>query len=71
MKHSPLEWLSRRELQVLKLVAEGRTSKEIAALLELSSSSIDTYRHRIMIKLAIENVAGLVKSAIRNGVTQL
>src|SRR5205085_5568784 len=61
----PLERLSPRELQVLKLVVEGSTSNEAAALLGVSPKSIDTYRSRLMAKLGIEDPPGLVKFAIR------
>ncbi|HYI87313.1 MAG TPA: helix-turn-helix transcriptional regulator, partial [Burkholderiales bacterium] len=63
--------LSRRELQVLKLIVEGNTSSEVGALLGLSPKSIDTYRSRMMNKLDIEDLASLVKFAIRNGVTSV
>ncbi|TAK49339.1 MAG: response regulator transcription factor [Betaproteobacteria bacterium] len=66
-----LERLSRRELQVLKLVVEGHTSKQMGALLCLSPKTIDTYRSRIMTKLEIDNLAQLVKFAIRHGVASL
>jgi DNA-binding NarL/FixJ family response regulator len=68
---APLDRLSARERQVLKLVVEGRTSNEIASLLGLSSKSIDTYRSRMMLKLAIEDVPTLVKFAIRHGITSV
>jgi DNA-binding NarL/FixJ family response regulator len=67
----PLERLSRRELQVLKLIVEGNTSNQVAALLGLSPKSIDTYRSRMMAKLGIDDLAHLVKFAIRHGVTTL
>jgi DNA-binding NarL/FixJ family response regulator len=67
----PLERLSRRELQVLKLIVDGATSAEAAALLGLSPKSVDTYRSRTMVKLEIDDLAGLVKFAIRHGVTSL
>jgi len=67
----PLERLSPRERQVLKLVVEGRTSHEIAALLGVSPKSVDTYRSRLMSKLEIEDLATLVKFAIRHGVTSV
>jgi DNA-binding NarL/FixJ family response regulator len=67
----PLERLSRRELQVLKLTVEGHTSGQIGALLELSPKSIDTYRSRMMRKLDIDDLASLVKFAIRHGVTSV
>jgi DNA-binding NarL/FixJ family response regulator len=68
---SALERLSRRELQVLKLVVEGKTSREIARLVNISPKTVDTYRSRIMRKLSIDNLPGLVKFAIRNGITSL
>jgi DNA-binding NarL/FixJ family response regulator len=67
---SPLAALSTRELQVLKLVVEGKTSKEIAAIVGVKPGSIDTYRSRIMAKLEINDVAGLVRFAIRHGLIQ-
>jgi DNA-binding NarL/FixJ family response regulator len=66
---SPLESLSRRERQVLQLVAEGRSSAEIAATLHLSPKTVDTYRSRVMEKLHIRETAGLVKFAIQHGLT--
>jgi DNA-binding NarL/FixJ family response regulator len=67
----PLERLSRRELQILKLIVEGSTSGEVAALLGISPKSVDTYRSRTMRKLDIGDLATLVKFAIRNGVTSV
>lgn len=67
----PLERLSPRELQVLKLIVEGNTSNEVAALLGVSSKSVDTYRSRLMAKLAIDDMPGLVKFAIRHGMTSV
>jgi DNA-binding NarL/FixJ family response regulator len=68
---SPLASLSKRERQVLQLVAEGRSSAQIAATLHLSPKSVDTYRSRLMQKLHIGDVAGLVKFAIQHGLTSL
>jgi len=65
---SPLERLSRRERQVLELVVAGRTSKEIAGALNISPASVDTYRSRIMLKLAIDDLPGLVRFAIQHGI---
>ena len=65
---SPLERLSSRERQILQLVAEGRSSAEIAKLLFLSSKTIDTYRSRLMRKLGIGDLAGLVRFAIEHGI---
>jgi DNA-binding NarL/FixJ family response regulator len=67
----PLERLSPRELQVMKLIVEGNTSNEVAALLGVSSKSVDTYRSRLMAKLAVEDMPGLVKFAIRHGMTSV
>jgi len=64
---SPLESLSPRELQVLRLVAEGKTSKEIAALFGLGSQTIRSYRKTMMKKLGVNNVAGLTQVALAAG----
>lgn len=66
---SPLENLSTREREVLQLVAEGKTSIEIAHMLYLSVKTIETYRSRLMQKLGIKDIAGLVKFAIQHGLT--
>jgi DNA-binding NarL/FixJ family response regulator len=68
---SPLESLSRRERQILQLIAEGKTSAEVGAMLFLSPKTVDTYRSRMMQKLGIGDVPTLVKFAIQHGVTQL
>lgn len=68
---SPLESLSKRERQVLQLVAEGYSSARIAATLNLSPKSVDTYRSRVMQKLHISDAAGLIKFAIQHGITSL
>jgi PAS domain S-box-containing protein len=64
----PLGTLSPRERQVLELVVAGRSSKKIAAALVISTGSVDTYRSRVMQKLGVEDLAGLVRFAIRHGV---
>lgn len=61
--------LSSREREVLQLVAEGHTTKEIAEVLKLSTKTIDSHREHIMQKLGIRNIAGLTKYAIREGLT--
>jgi len=61
--------LTPRETQVLQLVAEGRSTKEAGARLHISTKTVDGYRRRIMEKLGIFTVAGLVKYAIREGLT--
>jgi two-component system, NarL family, response regulator NreC len=62
--------LTPRERQVLQLVAEGKTSKEIAALLDLSVKTAESYRTRLMEKLDIHDTAGLVRYAIRRGLIE-
>ena len=67
---SPLEALSPRELQVLRLVAQGKTSKDIAALLDLGLQTVRSYRKTMMKKLGVNNVAGLTQLALAAGITQ-
>lgn len=64
---SPLEGLSPRQREVLQLVAEGRSTKEIAADLALSVKTVETHRAQIMDRLGIHDVPGLVRFAIRAG----
>src|SRR6266581_4105129 len=59
--------LSSREREVLRLVADGKTTKETAALLRLSVRTIDAHRASIMRRLGIHDTAGLVRYAIRQG----
>jgi len=66
-----LEKLSAREREVLQLLAEGRTGAEIAARLALSQKTVETYRARLVEKLGIRDVAGLVKFAIQRGLVSL
>lgn len=61
----PLEALSAREYQVFSLLVEGTRAKEIAARLDLSPKTVDTYRASLMRKLDIHDVAGLVRFAIQ------
>jgi two-component system nitrate/nitrite response regulator NarL len=63
--------LSEREMEVLGKIAEGRSNREIAAEFGLSVRTIETHRERIMQKLQIHNVAGLIKYAITHGVTSI
>ena len=62
--------LAPRERQVLQLVAEGKTSKEIAIALGIGTSTAESYRAQVMEKLDIHNTAGLVRYAIRQGIVQ-
>lgn len=67
----PAPRLSTREREVLQLVAEGKSSVDIAGILHLSRRTVETHRRRIMDKLGIRSVAGLTKYAIREGITSL
>ena len=66
---APLGKLSPRERQILQLVAAGKSTADIARSLSLASSTVDTYRSRLMKKLDIDSIAGLVKFAIACGLT--
>jgi DNA-binding NarL/FixJ family response regulator len=63
--------LSPRERQVLKMVASGATTKEIAAQLHLSPKTVEMHRGRIMARLGIRSIAALTKYAIREGLTDV
>jgi DNA-binding NarL/FixJ family response regulator len=65
-----LDQLSGRELQVLRLVVQGYTSRDIAEIICVKPSTVDKYRSRIMAKLEIANVAGLVRFAIRHEIVE-
>ncbi|HEU5260769.1 MAG TPA: LuxR C-terminal-related transcriptional regulator [Gemmatimonadales bacterium] len=61
------EPITQREREVLELVAQGRTTKQIAALLRISAKTVGFHRGRLMKKLDIHDTAGLVRYAIRQG----
>ena len=63
----PLESLPRRQREILQLIAEGRSTKEIAGIFEVSVKTIETHRARLMERLDIHDVPGLVRFAIRTG----
>lgn len=65
------EALSPRERQILLMVAQGATSSAIGEALHLSPKSVDTYRSRLMKKLGLNDIAGLVKWALREGLISL
>ena len=69
--HSPGEHLTTRETEILKLIAEGKTNKEIATLLCISTRTVETHRANIMRKLSLNKTADLVRYALRNGVSEL
>jgi DNA-binding NarL/FixJ family response regulator len=68
-RRGPLASLSARERQVLQLVVEGQTSEQIARAINLSRTTVDTYRSRLMRKLGVSDIATLVKLAIQHGLT--
>jgi DNA-binding NarL/FixJ family response regulator len=68
-ERTPLESLSPREVQVLRLVAEGKTSKDIALMLDLGLQTVRSYRKTMMKKLGVNNVAGLTQLALAAGLT--
>jgi DNA-binding NarL/FixJ family response regulator len=63
--------LTRREREVLQLLAEGKATREIASKLDVSVKTVETYRKQIMDKLDIHSIAELTKYAIREGLTSL
>lgn len=68
---APLDPLTPRERQVLQLVAEGKTTKEVSKLLDMRVRTAESHRTRIMEKLEIHHVAGLVHYALRAGLISL
>ncbi len=68
---SPLDSLSRRERQILQLIAEGRSTADAAKLLFLSPKTVETYRSRMMVKLGVPDFAALVRFAVQHGLTPL
>jgi two-component system nitrate/nitrite response regulator NarL len=70
-KGSPFDQLTSREREVLVLIAEGKSNKEIASKLDIGVRTIETHRERIMRRLDIHSVAGLTKFALANGMIPL
>jgi len=62
-----LSQLTERETEILKLIAEGYSNKEIGEKLFISHRTVDTHRTNLMKKLDVNNIAGLIKFAIQNG----
>jgi len=67
--HSAFDTLSPREREVLQLIAEGKATKEVAAMLHVSIKTAETHRRNLMDKLHVDSVAELTKYAIREGLT--
>ncbi len=63
--------LSPREREVLQLIAEGKSTREIASALNLSTKTIETHRQQVMEKLNLHSIAELTKCAVREGLTSL
>lgn len=63
--------LTKREIEVIRMLADGKTSKEIGLITETSVKTVDACRRRVMQKLGINSVAELVKYAIREGLTTI
>ena len=65
---SPLELLTQRQREILQLLGEGHSTKEIARILHVSPKTVETHRTQLMERLDIHDIAGLVRFAIRAGV---
>ena len=66
-----LNTLSKREVELLKLIVEGRTNKEIADELFISVRTVESHKNHIMVKLELKNQVELIKFAIKEGITAL
>ncbi len=69
IKKTEVAQLTKKEREVLQLIAEGHTSKEIAQRLNIATKTVETHRLNIMSKTKIHNIAELTKFAIRHGIT--
>ena len=67
---SPLDAITPRQREILQLVAEGRSTKQIAARLGISIKTVETHRASLMERLGIHDIAGLVRFAVRAGLVQ-
>lgn len=67
---SPLDSLTQRQREILRLVAEGHTSRDIAEQLSLSVKTVETHRAHIMERLGVRDVAGLVRFAVKVGLVE-
>jgi DNA-binding NarL/FixJ family response regulator len=68
---STTDVLTSREREVIQLLAEGKTSKEVAVALNLSVKTAETHRTNLMRKLGLHSVADLTRYAVRNGIVQV
>ena len=62
--------LTGREREVLQLISEGKTNKEIARILSLSINTVESHRKHVMEKLDLHNTAEIVRFAVRKGIVQ-
>ena len=69
--HTPVWQLTSRQREVLQLVAEGRSAKEVAALLGISTRTAEAHKARILETLGLRTTAELVQYAIRNGIVSV
>lgn len=67
----PLDMLTRRQREILQLIAEGNSTRDIASHLGLSIKTVETHRAQLMERLAIHDVPGLVRYAIRHGLVEI
>jgi DNA-binding NarL/FixJ family response regulator len=65
------EPLTPRQREILQLIAEGKSTKEMARILQISAKTVETHRAQLMERLEIHDIAGLVRYAIRNGLVKL
>ena len=71
IEKGPLKKLTARQTQVLRLIAEGKTTKQVALELNISVKTVETHRMRLMNRLEIHDIAGLVRFAISVGLVRL
>jgi DNA-binding NarL/FixJ family response regulator len=64
---SPLEQLTSRQREILQLMAEGQTTKAMALILKISEKTVEFHRAKLMARLNIFDIPGLVRFALRNG----
>jgi DNA-binding NarL/FixJ family response regulator len=70
-KTASIEILTPRQREILQLIAEGHSNKQIAKILKSSTKTIDSHRANIMSRLGIHNLPGLVRYAMRHGLVPL
>ena len=68
---SPFQVLSNREREVLQLIAEGQSTRDISGVLHISERTVGSHREKIKLKLGISSIAGLTRYALQHGLTQL